>query len=946
MTRALALLLTVFTGFTGLVYEVAWQRYLATLLGSHSEATAAILGIFLGGLSLGYSVFGALVRRILARASAAGRKPRLLLLYGGVEASIGVYGLAFPWLFGAVQSLSVAIPHGADGAGFALDVALTALLVGPPTVLMGGTIPVLTQALANDLEDATRFHAFVYASNTAGAFAGALFAGFVLVPWLGLVVVVRAMGAINLVAGALFAAIGSLESEATAAVPVPPLHGESRAPSVAPYAAVALLAGFSMMAIQTVLNRIGALSFGASQFTFSMVVAVFVLCIALGSLAVSLLPRIPPWLVVVSQALLVGLLLALYGQVENAPWAVHALRSVFRDDPASFFPYWTSAFVGLLLLLAAPIGLSGALLPLLFHHLRHRHADLGSVAGRLYAWNTLGSLAGALLGGYALLFWLDLHHVFRIAVAGLAIATAILAVTVLRVALPTTAGVLALALAGIALLPAWRPDRITAGAFRSRQSIEQTWKGPEAFYTALGTRWRTEFHDDDPISTVSVTRLDVPAGTTRAILTNGKVDGNVPGDNPTVILAAVLPLLYVDPARSAFVIGYGTGMTAGVLASIPEVDRVVVAEISPGVIAAAPLFDFANRKASQSPKLEIVRSDAYRALLRSEERFDVIVSEPSNPWVVGVEMLFSEEFLRAARSRLGPKGVFAQWLQAYETDDASLGTVLRTYSSVFPKVAVWYGLSSDLILLGLNDPQADVSIEGIEARIEEPAIASALRLTGIDGLAALVAHEVLPKGVLAEMRLEGDRHTLLHPVLSDRAARAFFVGAQASVPAPTNRAALDASVEASLIRRLAARSGGRLDDDLRHGVAKQWCRGGLARCATLVADWKRDDPDPPGLRRLFEDLGIDPARPPEGLRPEVLDRLERLFDLDASDGTPTFDELERMTEDFDRFWTPAAPFDPRVLLALWQRCAAAGDLRCVERGERLRRRFEAGRVGA
>ncbi|MFP6623023.1 MAG: hypothetical protein VCC20_06065, partial [Myxococcota bacterium] len=197
MIRPLALLLTALTGFSGLVYEVAWQRYMATLLGSHSEATSAVLGIFLGGLSVGYWLFGRLTRRIVERAEEAGRPPKLLLVYGLLEAGIGVYVIAFPALFKAVQVLSYWLPSfggEAGGLGFIIDILLSALLIGPASVLMGGTIPILTQALAQSLDDATRFHAFVYAFNTVGAFAGALAAGFYLVPVLGLETVMMAMG--------------------------------------------------------------------------------------------------------------------------------------------------------------------------------------------------------------------------------------------------------------------------------------------------------------------------------------------------------------------------------------------------------------------------------------------------------------------------------------------------------------------------------------------------------------------------------------------------------------------------------------------------------------------------------------------------------------------------------------------------------------------------------
>src|SRR5688572_12944847 len=164
----IVLALTVISGFTGLAYEVTWQKYLAILLGAHSEATAAVLGLFLGGLSLGYWLFGIVTRRLVARGRQDGRPAPLLAVYGIVEAGIGIWCLSFPWLFAAVRSMSIWLPTGSGALAFAVDVALAAALIVPPATLMGGTIPILTQALARNLADATRVHAQIYAANTAG----------------------------------------------------------------------------------------------------------------------------------------------------------------------------------------------------------------------------------------------------------------------------------------------------------------------------------------------------------------------------------------------------------------------------------------------------------------------------------------------------------------------------------------------------------------------------------------------------------------------------------------------------------------------------------------------------------------------------------------------------------------------------------------------------------
>ncbi|MGH7336638.1 MAG: hypothetical protein ACREI7_03590, partial [Myxococcota bacterium] len=222
MLRPIVLALTVCTGFTGLAYEIAWQKYLAILLGAHSEATATVLGLFLGGLSLGYWLFGALTRALVARGrrqvprsepkasedQQGGQPAPLLLVYGAVEAGIGVYCLLFPAIFPLVRSASARLPTGEGAFAFAVDTALAAVLIVPPATLMGGTIPILTQALARSLADATRVHALIYGWNTAGAFAGALAAGFFLIEWLGLDGVQRAMGLVNISAGIVFALLG------------------------------------------------------------------------------------------------------------------------------------------------------------------------------------------------------------------------------------------------------------------------------------------------------------------------------------------------------------------------------------------------------------------------------------------------------------------------------------------------------------------------------------------------------------------------------------------------------------------------------------------------------------------------------------------------------------------------------------------------------------------
>jgi len=925
LLRAAVLALTVLTGFSGLVYEVAWQKVLATLLGSHSEATAAVLALFLGGLALGYSLFGAVTRRVVNAAAARGRRPRLLLLYGGVEAGIGLHALAFPWLFAAVQALSTAIPHPPGGLGFALDVALAALLILPPCVLMGGTIPILTQALARGLADATRVHAWVYAFNTAGAFLGALAGGLLLVPWLGLERVIWAMGAVNLSAGAALGLLGLRHGAVFAGAPAPP--GSLR---IGPFAASALLIGFSAMAFQTVLIRLGGLSLGSSQFTFAMVVAVFVLCIALGSFAVSALPGVGPRLLVGAQWALAAGMALLYPALENAPWAAHVVRTWFRDQPSSFYPYHAAVFLGALSVLALPVGLSGAMLPMIFHHLRRGAGELGAVAGRLYAWNTVGSLLGALLGGYLLLFWLDLHHVYRLAVAAVIASAALLTVRLLSLpALPVACLVLAPALVGVSLLPAWRAERITAGVFRVRARLAVDYR-PGPFFEKVGRGNSVVFHDDDPNSTVTVTAAPHAGGTDHAIVTNGKPDGSIRIDYPTMALAALVPALFAERAEQAFVIGYGTGVTAGELGALDSIRSVTVAEISPAVIEAGRWFEADNQQALANPKTRILISDAYRALLRSEQRYDVIASEPSNPWVTGVEMLFSREFLTAARDRLRPGGVYCQWFHAYENDTEVIALVLRTYASVFDHVAVWYALGPDLLLLGFDDPGHALDLARLRERAGRPDFAAGLARAGVASFPALLAHELLPLDVVNAARLPGDVQTLLHPVLSLRAARAFFVGREAALPRLVSPAATQVGAEHSLLRRFAAAQGRELSDEQHRELVAETCKGVPEACATRLAYWSHQHPGSAAREQALVGLRKR-QRLGRHLTPERLRELASLFEASAPGAPATPEDAARLTDLFVDYYLHAAPFSREALARVWRRCNdAAGGARCLQ----------------
>jgi hypothetical protein len=282
-------------------------------------------------------------------------------------------------------------------------------------------------------------------------------------------------------------------------------------------------------------------------------------------------------------------------------------------------------------------------------------------------------------------------------------------------------------------------------------------------------------------------------------------------------------------------------------------------------------------------------------------------------------MLFSREFLSAARDRLAPGGVYAQWFHLYETDSAVVELVLRTYASVFDHVAVWYTLGPDLLLLGFQSPEHALDVARLEKRAAAPDVAAGLRRAGVDSLPALLAHELLPLDVVNAAHLAGDVQTLLHPVLSNRAGRAFFRGGMAALPPTLQPAPAAIGAENSLLRRFAALSGGRLSDDAYHRIVAEACENNPNPCATLMAGWMRDVPSSPARDALLAERraqGVFAAH----LADARLRHLIELLGGPGSDAAPSPSQAKLLTDLYVGYFHHGAPFRRDALARIWQQC--------------------------
>ena len=765
------LFVTFMTGACGLVYEVAWQRYFADLLGSQAKATALVLAVFLGGLGAGYALFGRLAQDRPAS--------RLIRLSGMIEIGIGGWAFAFLGIYRLMRSHVGVLPPGL----LLGDLAAAIALAGIPTLLMGATLPLLTQGLAQGSESETanaRLHARVYSINTAGAFAGCLGAAFVLVPLLGLQGTIITTGLMNIAAGLCLMRLAAAVPEASA-VPAPPAPRREEAPAIRRPAAfvIAALSGFCSLTLQPVFIRLLGLSMGPSEVAFAMVVAEFILLIAAGAWLFASRVRWPIW---ANQTLLVAGLVVLYALLPLWPYSFHVIRTLMPLRPEAFYLYHLLLFVLVLAALFVPIGTLGATLPLLIRELRLPYHQLGSTVGRLYAMNTAGSVLGAMLGGYVLMAHLDCDALYRLCTA-LAALSLILVLPLPRSlprALPFTA---ALVGAAAPLFPGWDRARLGVGVYLQQQATDFSYRGPSAFYRDLFRELTVLEYRDDPNATVAVAQFTTPRPgaapqISRSIMINGKPDGNTIGDRGIMSVLGHLPaLLTGSENRRAAVVGFGTGMSVGALTLHPHIELIDTIEITPAVAAFAPYFDQANHGVSTNPKVRWQIEDAYRFFGATPQQYGVIVVQPSNPWMAGVERLYTREFNTLVRDHLAPGGIAAVWLPLTGLSNHAAAVVLSTAAAVYPALSV-FTYDKSLIILGSAEPLGAAHLRRLEERSLAPNVHPELAQIGLGSPELIAALEAwLPQHSFREQPL----HTQDLPRLGYYAARDFFMEREAAI---------------------------------------------------------------------------------------------------------------------------------------------------------------------
>ena len=696
----------VLSGGAGLLYQVLWNRELLLLFGSTSASVAAVVAAFMLGMSLGAWGIGRL---------GVQRRRWALALYAVLELGIAGYALLFSPLLFDLQRFYPGLWRAALSHPMLLNVlrlGLGMLMLAPPTLLMGATLPLLVEASEASRNLAAKSVGWLYGLNAAGGALGALTTGWLLLPTLGMRDT-RSVGVAMSASAAILAMLTWAATRGQAPVASAETRGKPRE-SVSPPSArrVVILAmagaGIASMGYEVLWTRMLVLVTGSSTYAFSLMLALYIAGVAVGSVWVaSKVARLkaPGDLFAhlqIGAAFLVVSGLWLFARYPD--WQLH----LYQTWGTSFDASLLIDFVLATLIIVPPTFFLGAAFPVATEVLggaTHR----GRAIATALAVVAIGNAVGALAAGTVLVPWLGLEG----ALAALAGLTALCGVSVAftrfgsalgrRVGVVAAIGTVAF---GSALLPRWDPLLLTSGVYE-RAPVYLALLGKSVRLNKLLDSYR--LLDYQAGNQVVVSVFGFPTLRTQphlALSIDGKVDASTGKDMSTEILSGHIGMLLRPAVHNVLVIGLASGVTVGSVEQWPSVRHIVVAEISPSVVHAEHWFAPYNHDAMRDPRVKLVIDDARHYLNVTRQRFQVMISEPSNPWESGPARLFTRQFFLLARDHLTRDGVFVQWLPLYGLSTALLKSEVRTYLSVFAHVAMLRVSAGDLLLIGSAKPLA------------------------------------------------------------------------------------------------------------------------------------------------------------------------------------------------------------------------------------------------
>lgn len=722
----------VLSGATGLIYEVLWVRMLGLVFGATTVAISAVLAAFMGGLAVGSALGGRIAPKL----------QRPLRAYAVIEFVIGLYALVVPLLFRGLDQVYAGVWQKLQPGfyGFALSrFLLASLVLLVPTALMGATLPILVAALRGLAEAKSNSVARLYGFNLAGAIVGAVTAGFILLPALGVSKTIWIAALANLSIGVLAFTVGGRAPQPALSDAEPALVDKSRTRRGF-WLVCAFISGVVTIGMQVVWSRVLSMIIGSSNYAFTIVLALFLIGLALGA-----------WIVSRRAMIEIARLRLMLAWVQLITAAMLFLSLRFTSSVPSLlinigFKFGVNSWAGLLalqilaatMLVLAPAVLMGMTMPLVLTWAGRSGSDSRALSARLvgqaYAINTLGAITGSIVTAFFLVpvtstrFAVFCMAALCVAIAGIAYMPRGAKDPALARSL-SVGGALAAIIAMLMVWPLLNLNALSAGAYDSFVRVLAKSRGgvPENELTGKPEEHRLLSYQEGRTATVSVRR---DWGIT-SIAINGRTNASDTEDMPTQIMLGELAMLVAPKFDDVLMIGFATGVTAGSVLQSP-VTSVECVEIEPAAIASSQYFEHVNNHPLRDPRLRMIVDDARTYLRVNPKTYDAIISEPSHPWVPGVANLFTREFFTLGRQRLRPNGIFVQWFQTYQLSTGNLRTVLATFHEVFPHVAVFRvqgaAKGKDLILVGSAAP---VTLDYIAERINRPQVRADLDRIGL-----------------------------------------------------------------------------------------------------------------------------------------------------------------------------------------------------------------------
>jgi len=760
------------SGIAGLVYEVLWVRIFGKVIGSAPLAVASVLTVFMAGLALGSYIASRKVDRIRARGD-------LLWLYGLLECGIGCYGLMLPVFVKYVKPLYVVLYDRLFEHFWLYNLCsfiVCSVLLLLPVLMMGATLPVLSRFFVRQLNNLGRRVGVLYGVNTIGAAVGVVLAGFFMIERLGLWGTIFVIAGVNLAVGLLCAVLGkTIPRFQTDPVGNDGTTGPEILPSGSPVRsggdirlalAVFALSGFCAMGYQVIWTRLLGLLIAPTTYAFSLVVGTFIIGLAIGNVLFGrmadrvkdLLP-----LLALTQIAAAGFALAASQFLGGSQFFFAKLLFTLQD---SFGHAMVVQFLVIFFILFWPTLFLGATFPIVNKIYATSLASLGRSIGRAYAVNTVGAVVGSFAGGFILIPFLGKEG----GLSALVGAQAALALFVLGFILKSRsskprnwAALCFLGLACIGLVyayPDWNRGLLSFGRYQIPAELTQyfrrtgwlasLWHGEKILARRQQGR-DVVFYGDGIGGFTTVEKYIDSMGTIRyTLLNSGKPDATSHDDAATQALLAHIPLIFHPSPANVMILGLGSGMTAGEVLHYP-VSRVDVLEINEQVIKAARFFDDWNSRFAEDPRTRVIIQDGRNHLLLSRIQYDVVISEPSNPWMAGMASLYTKESFETIKERLNDDGIFIQWVNAGRMDWPTLAMVGKTFATVFP--------NSLMMVSPIGG--ADFFFVGIKGK-------TALRLSVADRNLVFASKSRV-------MRL-ADTRQLFHLILTDRVAEMFADG--------------------------------------------------------------------------------------------------------------------------------------------------------------------------